>query len=215
MITLRFARPEDADALLEIYRPYVEETAISFETSVPSREEFLRRITEISAFYPYLLAESDEQILGYAYAHEFGERGAFRWTVETSIYVRRDCRGAGVGARLYRALFELLRAQGMRTACAIITCPNDPSFAFRTSDISLAHGGASPICTFPCSPARRLRRCPVRSICWTRNTGPAPSKTSVEIPEIFPCKSTGNMIVYIVRVRKGAPHKDISAAAAP
>ena len=52
MITLRFARPEDADALLEIYRPYVEETAISFETSVPSREEFLRRITEISAFYP-------------------------------------------------------------------------------------------------------------------------------------------------------------------
>ena len=130
MITLRFARPEDADALLEIYRPYVEETAISFETSVPSREEFLRRITEISAFYPYLLAESDGQILGYAYAHEFGERGAFRWTVETSIYVRRDCRGAGVGARLYRALFELLRAQGIRTACAIITCPNDPSFAF-------------------------------------------------------------------------------------
>ena len=109
MITLRFARPEDAGALLEIYRPYVEETAISFETSVPSREEFLRRITEISAFYPYLLAESDGQILGYAYAHEFGERGAFRWTVETSIYVKMGERRKGIGRRLHEALEEALK----------------------------------------------------------------------------------------------------------
>ena len=109
---------------------YLQELGLTPKTAMKIFQVFGPKTIPTVRTNPYLLAESDEQILGYAYAHEFGERGAFRWTVETSIYVRRDCRGAGVGARLYRALFELLRAQGIRTACAIITCPNDPSFAF-------------------------------------------------------------------------------------
>ena len=143
MMTLRFARPEDAEALLEVYRPYVTETAISFETAVPSPEEFRRRIEEISAFYPYLVAEEDGRILGYAYAHAFGERRAYRFTVETSIYIDRSARGAGVGTALYRALFSLLRAQGMHAACAVITCPNDASFSFHRA-MGFRDGGVLP-----------------------------------------------------------------------
>ena len=130
MITLRFVRPEDAEALLNIYRPYVLETAISFETVVPSLNEFRHRINQISEFYPYLVAETEGRILGYAYAHAFGERGAYRFTVETSIYVDQNFRGNGVGSALYRALFALLRVQGFYNACAVITRPNDASFSF-------------------------------------------------------------------------------------
>ncbi len=130
MISLRFAELSDAPALLEIYRPYVEETTVSFETEVPSLEEFQRRILEYSQDFPYLTAWDDGEIVGYAYAHPFHERAAFHWTVETSIYVRRDCRHRQVGTRLYRALLTLLQAQGVKNAIAVVTIPNDPSMVF-------------------------------------------------------------------------------------
>lgn len=127
---LRFVKPEDAPRLLEIYRPYVEHTTISFETEPPSLEEFQRRIATFSARFPYLVAEEDGVILGYAYAHAFHERAAYGWTVETSIYVERGLRGKGLGRRLYQPLLTLLQAQGVRTACAVVTIPNDPSIGF-------------------------------------------------------------------------------------
>ncbi len=130
MPMLRFVKPEDASRLLEIYRPYVEHTTISFETEPPSLEEFQRRITSFSGWFPYLVAEEDEAILGYAYAHAFHERAAYGWTVETSIYVERGLRGKGLGKRLYQALLTLLQAQGIRTVCAVVTIPNDPSIGF-------------------------------------------------------------------------------------
>ena len=130
MMTLRLARPQDSAALLEIYRPYVENTSISFETEPPSVEEFRRRVVDFSAKFPYILAEEDGRVLGYAYAHAFHDRAAYDWTVETSIYVAESARGQQVGRRLYDALLSLLTLQGVRNVCAVITFPNDPSIAF-------------------------------------------------------------------------------------
>lgn len=130
MMHLRFASPEDAPALLEIYRPYVEKTTISFETEVPSCEEFAERIREYSRDFPYLVAEEDGTVLGYAYAHPFHERAAYAWTVESSIYVSELARGRHIGKKLYEALFALLKAQGIKNVCAVVTIPNEPSMAF-------------------------------------------------------------------------------------
>ena len=75
--TFRTATPEDAAALLEIYRPYVEETAITFEYDVPSEEEFARRIRTVLRQYPYIIAEAEGKITGYAYVSRFHERKAY------------------------------------------------------------------------------------------------------------------------------------------
>ena len=143
MMRLRFAVPEDAEALLEIYRPYVEKTSISFETETPSAAEFSRRIAEYSARYPYLTAEDGGRLLGYAYAHAYHERAAFDWTVETSIYIAEDARGKHVGTALYSALLKLLTLQGVKTACAVITFPNIPSTAFHQA-MGFEAGGILP-----------------------------------------------------------------------
>ena len=122
-IRLRTACEEDAEALLDIYAPYVEHTAVSFEYEVPSVEEFRERIRRIREQYPYLLAESEGEILGYAYASPFHERRAYDWAAETSIYLRRDRRRQGLGRKLYEALEEILRMQGITDLYACIACP--------------------------------------------------------------------------------------------
>lgn len=119
---------EDAAALLEIYAPYVEQTAISFEYTVPSPEEFQERIRSISAKYPYLKAVDEAgNILGYAYAAAFKSRAAYDWAVETTIYVRREHRGSGVGRALYEALERSLRGMGIcnLNACIAYTARPD------------------------------------------------------------------------------------------
>ena len=143
MISLRQARTADAAALLEIYAPYVTETSVTFETEVPTLSEFTRRVQEITAQFSYLVAEEDGVILGYAYAHPYHERAAFHWTVETSIYVRMDAHRRKIGTRLYEALLALLRLQGVHTACAVITLPNDRSMAFH-GKLGFVHGGSLP-----------------------------------------------------------------------
>jgi phosphinothricin acetyltransferase len=127
---LRPALPEDCPALLAIYRPYVEETSVSFETEPPAAAEFCDRIVTFSEKFPYLVAEEQGEILGYAYAHPFHVRAAYGWTVETSIYVAQNRRGTHVGTRLYTALLRLLALQGVKTACAVVTIPNEPSLEF-------------------------------------------------------------------------------------
>ena len=99
--TFRVARPEDAEALLAIYAPYVEETAITFEYEVPSVEAFRARIAHTLATYPYIVAVEDEKIIGYAYVGRLHERAAYDWSVETSIYVARDRKRCGIGGQLY------------------------------------------------------------------------------------------------------------------
>ncbi len=127
---LRFAVEQDAPELLEIYRPYVETTSITFETEAPTVEEFAERIRDTLTKFPYLVVEEDGKILGYAYAHPYHVRAAYGWTVESSVYVRQDVRHGHIGTLLYEALLERLECQGIRNVCAVVTVPNEPSVAF-------------------------------------------------------------------------------------
>lgn len=120
---IRVAKKQDAEKLLEIYRPYVEKTAITFEYDVPSRQEFEKRIENTLKKYPYLVAEAEGEILGYVYAGAFKERAAYDWAVETSIYVRQGCERRGIGCRLYKALEAALTAQGILNLNACIAYP--------------------------------------------------------------------------------------------
>ena len=103
-LTIRAAAPADAAALLEIYAPYVEKTAVTFAYAVPSAEEFAGRIARTLERYPYLIAMAEGRIMGYACAGPFKERAAYDWAAETTVYVRRDGRRRGTGRALYAAL---------------------------------------------------------------------------------------------------------------
>lgn len=125
MIEIKTASEQDAAELLAIYRPYVEETAITFEYEVPSVEEFAKRIRETKKRYPYLTAVCDGELAGYAYASPFKERAAYDWSVETSIYVKMDKKRLGIGRALYAALEEQLRRQGILNVNACIAYPKE------------------------------------------------------------------------------------------
>lgn len=122
-IIIRTARIEDASSLLEIYAPYVEKTAISFEYDVPSVEEFQSRIKNILQKYPYLVAEKDGELLGYAYTHAFVGRAAYEHSAETTIYLKENERGSGLGKRLYTALENISRTQNIYNLNACIGYP--------------------------------------------------------------------------------------------
>lgn len=124
-IQIRIATIQDAEALLAIYAPYVENTAITFEYTAPSVEEFAGRIHHVMARYPYLIAEANEEILGYAYASAFHSRAAYDWAVEVSIYVKRDKKRMGIGGTLYEALERILSAQNILNLNACIAYPED------------------------------------------------------------------------------------------
>jgi L-amino acid N-acyltransferase YncA len=128
-IALRPAVPDDAEALLALYRPIVLETAISFEVDPPSVEEFRRRIESTAAHWAWLVAEQDSNPLGYAYASAHRTRAAYRWSVETTIYVGGAHRGRGLGVTLYDALLRTVADLGYCNAYAGIALPNDASIA--------------------------------------------------------------------------------------
>lgn len=145
-ITLRTATPDDAETLVSIYSPYVESTAISFEYEVPTAEEFRNRIEKTLQHFPYLVAELDGNIVGYAYAGKFKERAAYDKSAELSIYVKDGIHGKGIGTALYDRLEDDLRRQGITNAYACITwidTPNEylthasPCF-MRSEDMSVA-----------------------------------------------------------------------------
>lgn len=120
---IRVATEEDAEELLQIYRPYVEETVITFEYEVPSAEEFRQRITHTLEKYPYLVAEKEGRIVGYAYASAFKERAAYDWAVETTIYLEKGSRKKGIGRNIYNALEDALRMQHILNLNACIGYP--------------------------------------------------------------------------------------------
>ena len=135
-ITLRIASEADAEALLDIYAPYVRETAITFEYEVPSPEEFQSRIRRTLEKYPYLIAEREGRCVGYAYAGAFHARAAYDWAVETSVYVERRLRRQGVGRRLYTALEKILTLQNILNLNACIAYPaeEDPYLTRDSAD---------------------------------------------------------------------------------
>ena len=127
---IRFGKVEDVAQILAIYAPYVENTAISFEYRVPTMEEFTKRFLDITAQYPWLVWEEQGQVLGYAYGSAPFERAAFSWCAESSIYLRADQRGRGIGKKLQLALEALLQMQGYQLLYALVTTDNPASIAF-------------------------------------------------------------------------------------
>lgn len=137
-LCIRAADARDAAALLAIYAPYVEKTAITFEYDVPTAEEFRGRICHVLERYPYLVAEQDGRPVGYAYVSPFKERAAYDWAVETSIYVKESRKHLGIGAALYQKLEECLRAQGILNVNACIAYPSSED-EYLTRDSVLFH----------------------------------------------------------------------------
>ena len=119
-ISIRPATLADAESIQRIYAPYVKDTAISFEYDVPSVEEMARRMAEIQEKYPWIVAEENGKVVGYAYAHIFHGRAAYQWSVETSIYVDMQEKRKGIGNILHEALEEALKAQGILNMNAAI-----------------------------------------------------------------------------------------------
>jgi len=125
-INIRLVRLSDAQALSLIYKPYVENTAISFEYTAPDSKEFERRISEKVNNYPYIVAELSDEVVGYCYASEFLPRPAYMHSVETTLYIKEGFHGKGIGKILYSALESLLRLQNVLSLNACIACADVP-----------------------------------------------------------------------------------------
>ena len=129
MVKIRLANTADCEKLLDIYAPYVTGTAITFEYDVPSAEEFADRIKHVQQKYPYLAAEHNGEIIGYAYAGAFKTRAAYSRSCELSIYINKSLRKAGTGRALYTALEKLLLKQGvLNTYACIAYIDNEDEF---------------------------------------------------------------------------------------
>lgn len=126
---IRPALPSDAKAMLDIYAPVVERTAISFELTAPTLSEFVERMRKISAGWVWLVAERDGQVIGYAYGSPHRERAAYRWSTEVTAYVAPAAQRQGIGRQLYGALLPQLADRGLCNAYAGIALPNDASIA--------------------------------------------------------------------------------------
>jgi L-amino acid N-acyltransferase YncA len=127
-VRVRAAEPADAAAIAAIYAPYVIGSVVSFETEAPDAAEIARRMAADAGTYPWLVAcDDDGALLGYAYATAFRTRPAYRYTVETTVYVAGDAHKRGIGGALYGALLRMLEAQGFAQAIAAITLPNPAS----------------------------------------------------------------------------------------
>jgi L-amino acid N-acyltransferase YncA len=125
---IRHADPaRDAAACAAVYEPYVTESVVSFELTPPDEAEMRRRIEQTTATHPWLVAELDGEVVGYAYGSPHHQRPAYRWAADVSVYLAQRAHRRGIGRALYAKLFELLKEQGFRMLCAGITLPNDAS----------------------------------------------------------------------------------------
>jgi L-amino acid N-acyltransferase YncA len=126
---IRPVKPGDAAAIAAIYRPYVTDTVITFEYDPPDETEMTRRIATFTATHPWLVAERDGRVVGYAYGSPYRTRAAYRWVAEAGIYLAMDERGGGLGTLLYEALCEALAARGYVAVLGVMTLPNPASEA--------------------------------------------------------------------------------------
>jgi L-amino acid N-acyltransferase YncA len=132
-LRVRSAIGADAAACAEIYRPYVLDSVITFETEPPTVQEMAARIAAVGVMYEWLVCEIDGDVVGYAYAHQFNSRAAYQWSAETSIYMARDRVRLGGGRMLYAELLSRLTQRGFRRAFAGVAQPNQASIAFHES----------------------------------------------------------------------------------
>lgn len=127
---IRLAEQRDVPGILEIYAPFITDTAVTFEETVPSEESFWDRIQGIMAELPFLVCEIEGKIAGYAYASGYRSRASYRWSKEVSVYVHPDFQRKRVAHALYTSLNEMVKYQGIADLLAIITMPNEPSVTF-------------------------------------------------------------------------------------
>lgn len=148
-VSIRMATEEDAEEILKIYSPYVTDTAITFEYEIPSITEFSQRIKDTLQMYPYIVAMEEKRIVGYAYASAFKKRAAYNWAVETSIYLKQDCTGNGLGKKLYLALENILKRQNIinLNSCIAYTSVEDV-YLDNTSMFFHEHLGYSKVAHF-------------------------------------------------------------------
>ena len=148
-VAIRLVSMDDAEELLKIYAYYVEHTAVSFEYDVPAPAEFRKRIARTLTKYPYFVAESEEGILGYAYAGPFVGRAAYGWSAELTIYLAPDRRGRGLGRKLYGELEAALAEMGITNLYACIGLPEEEDeYLTRSSADFHAHMGFAAVGTF-------------------------------------------------------------------
>ena len=130
---LRLATGGDATRVSEIYRPVVESTPTSFEIEPPDQHEMERRVQDTLNNFPWLVLESQDGVVGYAYANRHRARAAYQWSVDTSVYVHSKFQRRGIGRALYTSLIPILAAQGYANAYAGITLPNAGSVGLHES----------------------------------------------------------------------------------
>ena len=178
-MSIRIATRDDVPAILEIYKPYVEKTAITFEYDVPTQEAFDQRFQKITRQFPWLVWEEAGKILGYAYADAPFERAAFCWCEEASVYLAPEVQRKGLGTALYKALEAALTQQGYYVIYAIITTENAASIAFHEA-LGYRRLGDFPTCGF--------KQDAWHGITWMekrlQNTG-KPVEKPVQFPEII------------------------------
>lgn len=132
-LEIRNAGKKDTCTLLDIYAPYIRNTAITFEYDVPSAEEFLTRIETVTHTFPWLICEVDGTVAGYAYAAPFKTRAAFQWDAEMSVYLSPSFQRMGIASALYSCMEVILAKQGYLNLYALITHPNPISEGFHSS----------------------------------------------------------------------------------
>jgi L-amino acid N-acyltransferase YncA len=129
-LVIRPAEAPDAQAIADIYNYYVANTTITFEEQAISSEVMADRIEDVrSASLPWLVIEESGEILGYAYASKWKARSAYRFSVESSVYLKNGTDGRGLGSQLYEALFVMLGSQGIHAAIGGIALPNEASIS--------------------------------------------------------------------------------------
>lgn len=128
---IRVAKASDAAAIRDIYTPFVKDTAITFEVDVPTEADFQERILSTLEMYPYLAAEFEGELIGYAYAARQMERAAYQWNATLSVYLGRQL-GRGIGSALYRTLMDILKLQNIHNVYGGITSPNPASEALHS-----------------------------------------------------------------------------------
>jgi phosphinothricin acetyltransferase len=128
-VSIRDVRVEESARICEIYNYYVESTSISFEEEPVPQQEMARRIEAVSRNYPWLVYESDGEVLGYAYLSRWKERSAYRYTAETSVYVAEGHTGEGIGTALMQELLERVKKLEVHALIAVIALPNEKSVA--------------------------------------------------------------------------------------
>jgi L-amino acid N-acyltransferase YncA len=130
---VRPVRAADAAGLRAVYAPVVADTYASFETEVPDLTEMRRRVADVTSRYPWLVAELDGAVAGYAYAARHHDRAAYRWAVDVSVYVAAAAAGRGVGRALYGSLLPQVAGLGYVNAFAGIALPNPASVRLHES----------------------------------------------------------------------------------